>query len=160
MPKLLQRFKECVGNIWSSGADLICITTNPVINKRGEVVMGRGTARQAKDCFPGIASRFAEQVMLYGNHVQIIWSDPLIACFPVKHDWRDAADPKLIERSAAELYAMVSAKPAMRHACLPIDVKVALPRPGCSNGRLLWEDVKPLLVPILDERFTVYSLEA
>lgn len=160
MPRLTQLFKERVGDIWSSGADLICVTTNPIINKRGDVVMGRGTARQAKDRFPGIASRFAEQIRLYGHHVQIIWSEPLIACFPVKHDWKDAADLELIQRSAVELYAMVSAKPSMRHAALPINVEVALPRPGCSNGRLLWENVKPVLVPILDERFTVYSLEA
>lgn len=30
-----------------------------------------------------------------------------------------------------------------------------LPRPGCGNGRLRWEDVRKILEPILDDRFTV-----
>ena len=34
---------------------------------------------------------------------------------------------------------------------------VALPRPGCANGGLNWEDVKPHLERILDDRVTIVT---
>lgn len=150
MPVLIkqQRFAEVVGNIWSSGADLICVTTNPVIAKHGGVVMGRGSAYQAKIRFPGIDRILADQVRRFGNVVSIIWDNPAIASFPVKHHWLWNADPELIRRSAKDLVFV-----ANNRRCKT----VALPRPGCGNGLLRWEDeVKPVLVPILDERFAVY----
>ena len=37
---------------------------------------------------------------------------------------------------------------------------IAIPRPGCSNGGLNWEiDVKPIIEPLLDDRFIIYSLK-
>ncbi len=38
--------------------------------------------------------------------------------------------------------------------------KVYLVRPGCGNGQLKWEDVKPLIAPILDDRFIVVERPA
>ena len=32
---------------------------------------------------------------------------------------------------------------------------VLLPKPGCANGGLNWEQVKPLLEQYLDDRFTI-----
>jgi len=34
---------------------------------------------------------------------------------------------------------------------------VVLPRPGCGNGGLDWDDVRPILEAILDDRFTVVT---
>ena len=31
--------------------------------------------------------------------------------------------------------------------------KVLIPRPGCGYGELNWQDIKPLLESILDDRF-------
>ena len=38
--------------------------------------------------------------------------------------------------------------------------KVYMARPGCGNGQLKWEDVKPLIAPILDDRFIVVERPA
>jgi hypothetical protein len=32
---------------------------------------------------------------------------------------------------------------------------VLLPRPGCGNGHRTWDEVCPVIEPILDDRFTV-----
>ena len=40
------------------------------------------------------------------------------------------------------------------HLALPA-ATYALVRPGCGNGQLQWGDVRPEIVDILDDRFTV-----
>jgi hypothetical protein len=89
-----------------------------------------------------------------GNHVHDLgWysseneSVYRIVSFPVKHRWQDAADLELIKRSALELVELVDRNAWAR--------KIKLPRPGCGNGRLRWSDVKPVLEPLLDDRFVV-----
>jgi hypothetical protein len=34
---------------------------------------------------------------------------------------------------------------------------VLVPRPGCGNGQLDWEDVKPILLDHFDDRFIVVT---
>ena len=46
--------KEVKGDIWKSDCDIIAITTNGVVKKNGELVMGRGIASQAKQRYPDI----------------------------------------------------------------------------------------------------------
>jgi hypothetical protein len=132
-------------------ADAVVITTNGDINSQGRAVMGRGCALEAARLFPGIDRTLAAALREHGNHVQVLDHRSLlgreltIASFPVKHHWHQPADLKLIERSVRELIALAN----------ELDWQtVVMPRPGCGNGRLCWEDVKPLLAG-LDDRFVI-----
>jgi hypothetical protein len=141
---------EVKGNLWDYPADVRIITTNGTIKNNGECVMGRGCAAEAKQRHPTIARVLGEHIQANGNHVGWIYGQErgsIIFSYPVKHNWFEKADPILIERSAKEL--MVAVAPWL---------KIVMPRPGCGNGRLNWDrDVKPILEPILDDRFHVIT---
>lgn len=145
--------KEITGNLWDLPADAKCITTNGFVKADGKAVMGRGCALEAKQRYPQIDWYLGQFIKKYGNVPVCIKSNvptpPYIFSFPVKHNWWEAADLKLIEESAQELMKILDQMP---------DVKtVLLPRPGCGNGRLKWDDVKPILAPILDDRVSIVS---
>jgi len=141
---------EKKGNIWYAKATIICITTNGDVKKNGELVMGRGIAHQATTRYPGLAKLFGDEVKMYGNTycpTPYLDEGRLLALFPVKHHWMDPADLNLIRTSTEQLFAQAIAFP---HAIF------VLPRPGCGNGRLKWEDVKPI-VEILPDNVHIYS---
>ena len=138
---------EVTGNLWDYPADWRCITTNPIINRHGQLVMGRGCAREAADRFPGLPEYAAQRVALNGNVVQSIVAHNLIL-FPVKHHWQEPADLKLIRQSAETLAAL----------CDEHDLgTVVLPRPGCGNGRLTWATVKSWIEPVLPDNVHVIT---
>jgi hypothetical protein len=64
--------------------------------------------------------------------------------------WHLKADLKLIEQSADELEQLVD------HYGWQ---KVAVPAPGCGNGGLTWEEVRPVLEKFFDQRFFVTNFE-
>jgi hypothetical protein len=143
--------KEIEGNLWDVAADLRAITTNPIVNRRDEAVMGRGCAREAKSKVPGIERHFARLLRAHGNRVMLLSrlrDGSRLASFPVKHHWKEEADPRLIRRSAQQLVALADKFGYER---------VVIPRPGCGNGRLSWEEVGPVLAGILDDRFSVVT---
>lgn len=145
---------EVSGDIWMyEPVEAIVITTNGDVNRFGDAVMGRGVARQCRTLWPTSAGRLGDHIKLNGNHVHLFYQppeSPALLSFPVKHHWQEEADPLLIARSAHELAALVTKLEYF---------KVVLPRPGCGNGRLMWAQVKPIIEPILDERFIVVNNE-
>ena len=142
--------REVTGNLWTFPADVRVITTNGAVKKDGGCVMGRGCALEAKTRYPGIDKVLGQHIRLKGNIVSILREDDAdgdtIVSFPVKHHWREEADPKLIE---------VSARTLSGYADLHGWRVIVMPRPGCGNGRLRWDDVRALLAPILDDRFHI-----
>jgi len=165
---------EVQADLWDEVADAKCITTNGFVKANGELVMGAGVAGQAQARYPLFPKVAGQAVKENGNIVMPFrrdeitgklyqWNDSMIKgkepdnnewfiTFPVKHVWYDDADLELIERSAHQLMELVD-----HGAFQPIWKKVLLPRPGCGNGRLKWEDVKPVIEPILDDRIVVIS---
>jgi hypothetical protein len=148
---------EVVGNLWTyktpdgRDPDVRVITTNGTVKKNGECVMGRGCALEAKQRWPHIAETLGRFLNKFGNvpfqlmlHPEILWT------FPVKHNWHEKADITLIEQSARRVVRMVNDD-------FDEQLVVVMPRPGCGNGGLRWEDVKPVLEPILDDRFHVIT---
>ena len=129
--------REVFGDIWEYPADYICITTNGGVRKDGAAVMGRGVALQAKQRFPGIEFILGRSILEYGNIFRMLTVEEKgLFIFPVKYHWRERADLTLIEKSTTDLRRAAELRPGRTFV---------LPRPGCGNGRLLWEQVKPVL---------------
>lgn len=136
---------EKSGNIWEEKCDWLCITTNGVVMNNGRAVMGAGIALQAKQRCPDIDLILAKKIKEKGNivHCLLKYENKWIIAFPTKNDWKHQSDIKLIEQSAKQLkehYDKQVKKPV-----------VCLPKPGCANGGLLWENVKKIIAPILVE---------
>ena len=137
--------KEVFGNVWDYHADCVCIPTNGTVNRRGECVMGRGVARQAKERYPGLAKWIGDIIHSHGNVLHLLGElehgRDLLCTFPVKHEWFHTASPSLIRKSAGELKVLAEKW---------TDKVFVLPRPGCGNGGLFWETVRPLLEDLPD----------
>ena len=89
-------------------------------------------------------------IKLHGNVPFFMFYDnESLITLPVKHHWQQPADLKLIEVSTHEMVSMVNLKPWKI---------VAVPRLGCGNGQRSWEEVKPIIEPLLDDRFIVVNL--
>lgn len=140
--------KEITGNLWEVEADLRVITTNGTTRKDGAAVMGRGCAREARDMFPGIDKHFGELLLKHGNRPMRLRKD--LATLPVKHHWKERADLELIEKSIPLLVELVDRFGYQ---------KVVVPRPGCGNGGLRWSEVRRVVLPLLDERFSVIGFK-
>lgn len=166
--------KEIKGNIFElmlvEGVDSICITTNGIVNANDLAIMGAGTAGEAARRWPTVRANLGKALKAFGNLPYVIgiidknnnFQNPsskmvkeknfkcLVWSFPTKNDFRYKSDIKLIERSALMLVEHVN----------KFDLKkICLPRPGCSNGGLLWDNVKLIIKPILDDRFYITSFE-
>lgn len=140
--------KEAFGNLWDFDG-WHCVTTNGYISQyKHRAVMGRGCAKEAADRWPQLPFKLGRKIHANGNHVYLFSELDLIT-FPVKHNWWERADLELIKQSAQELNnlsGVIGAAP------------VYLPRPGCGNGGLRWEEVKPVIEPILkSDQFTVVT---
>lgn len=139
--------RETYGDMWAYDKRenfIICVTTNGFIKLNGEGVMGAGCAKEAADRYPDLPRLLGQSLKLRGNVVSLLTNQ--ILSFPVKHKWDEKADPRLIQRSAENLTARATAHPFLKYI---------LPRPGCGNGKLLWVDVKPLLVSLPDNVFVI-----
>lgn len=131
----------------------LCITTNGSVKKNGLAVMGRGIALEVQKYFPDMPVRLGKAIREHGNVVQkllqtkkgnSLWS------FPVKHNWWEIADIELIKQSC---YQLMEKLPESGHS----DIRCLLPRPGCGNGKLSWEHVKPKIEPLLDDRVYIVT---
>lgn len=148
------RFREARGDMWKMAADAHCITTNGDVRKDGAAVMGRGCALEAAAMFPAIRADLGYLINEHGNHVHLLGprrhrgNRYVVYSFPVKHHWNEWASFGLIERSAYELMETVESQGYST---------VLLPRPGCGNGHLQWEEVRQVLSPILDDRIVIVS---
>lgn len=146
--------KEVTGDLWelARSADAVVVTTNGEIHWDGQAVMGAGCALEAAQRYPWLPKRLAERLDEGGNQPYLFEVSPeqgmrmALVTFPTKQRWRERSRLELIKSSARTLV-----KWADEHGWK----RVVLPRPGCGYGRLRWEDVKPALVDILDDRFIV-----
>src|SRR5687768_10734729 len=132
------------GDMWDifGKTDLFLFTSNPVVNKRGLAVMGRGIARQVAERYPRAQETFGK--MLSGSYLPYVgvigkFDGQLVGWFRVKDHFAQDAKLSIIERSATLLRDRASAYD-----------RIDLNFPGIGNGKLPREDVLPLLQRLPD----------
>ena len=139
--------REIRGDLWDfHGRAVIGITTCGQLNPKGECLMLRGCARQAKIRFPELPAILGGLIQSRGNHVFCLGGG--IFNFPVENSSFEVPDLALIQRSCRELAALADA------LGWP---EVILPRPGCGTGGLEWLEVRPLLSRHFDRRFRIIT---
>ena len=144
--------KEIKVSIWDRQWDGYwrVIPINTVVKANGELVMGAGLAKQARDRYENLdelwgsfyASKPRSQLVLFGAK--------LLIGFPTKVYWKSDSSLELIDNGLKELLSIRFA-----------EEKIASPRLGCGFGGLNWEqDVKPLVEKYFgdDDNFVVVSL--
>ena len=140
--------REAAGDIWDYlGRAVVCITTNGTVSAKGKAVLGRGCAKQAGERFPDLAMRLGALISREGNRVHPLGNG--LVSFPVEETAWSNPDTALIRRSARELKELAD-------ACGWREIVV--PRPGCGGGGLPWNEVRPLLEGVLDDRFLVITM--
>src|ERR1044071_7172350 len=107
---------------------VICITTNGCVSRRKKAVMGRGSAKEARRYILGVEELLGQKILKDGNVPGFLIPHPLlgrrVGILPVKHNWWEIADLKLIEESVSWLHDQaLTDKSTVFHA----------PRPGCGN---------------------------
>ena len=125
--------KTC--NLWIEKADFRCVLTSGAVAD-GEAVLDSSLAKEAAGRFKGFGLDLGRLLTQRGNHVHEI--RPGLLSFPIKqYQWSGPA-LDVIARSAEELAAIVG------------DAKTLLPRPGCGEGELAWEEVAGVLSSLPD----------
>ena len=151
------------GNIWDKHTEgsFICITVNCTPNSRGVAIMGKGIALEAANRYSYLPILLGRTQIEFGEEEffssrskrpQVFKSCRLIT-FPTKVIWKEKSNIILIQNSCDLLMKMLEDS---KFDFIP--TPIYLPKPGCSNGGLLWEEVEPAITEILDDRFIICDL--
>lgn len=144
------------GNLWDEigVADVVLVTTNSVVmhynrpnSPNCELVMGAGSAREARERYPNLPHALGRLIALKGEHLGVygviipppVGVDPLVGAFQTKVHWKKPSELSVIEYSTFMLFGV--AKKYRR---------VALPFPGINHGKLTRDEVLPLLSDLPD----------
>ena len=148
--------KEIKGDIFDyiGIADAICVTTNGIVKKNGELVMGAGIAKAMANKYPDLAKVLGKKVNTTGKNIVFKGIEAkdnqgtYILSFPTKNDYRSKSDLELIRRSAIRLKYLADIHKLNN---------IIIPCPGIGCGGLKKADVVNLLKDILDDRFTIIT---
>lgn len=169
--------KEITGDLFHVDADCICITTNGFVKSNGEAVMGRGCAKQAANYIPSLPKILGKLIQTEGNipNILITKHGVTLCSFPVKPKtaiftgnnavkhmknrfnegdvipgWACIADVNLIVESAKQIVNLANENNWKN---------IVIPRPGCGAGELSWKNIKLVLEPLLDDRFSIITFK-
>ena len=128
------------GNIFDSPAQTIVNAVNTV------GVMGKGLARAFRQRYPDmfrVYAKICERHLLAPGKLMIFCeSDHWLLLFPTKEDWRDPSKMEYIE-SGLKKFADTYAQKGI--------TSIAFPKLGCGNGKLNWDEVRPLMEKYLNQ---------
>lgn len=131
-------------NLWNSRDDIILVTTNAFVKRNGELVMGRGAARELKERVPEISKVFGSWI---NNHCADTKKYGIMfyksyGAFQVKYNWWESANLSLINYSTNMLIEILNLSTIMK--------TVSMNFPGVGNGKLAYEDVYPIVNKLPD----------
>lgn len=168
--------KEIIGDLWEQECDAICITTNGFVKQTGYCVMGRGCAKEATQRYPKIGHRLGSLIRKNGSAVYNLkrTEQYSIVSFPVKPVWREYNVAEDIVKHMRNKFTIGQRVPGWASTAILSIIKqsaiqlveltdkskwekVVIPRPGCGAGELNWNEVKEVLSPILDDRFSIIT---
>ena len=123
--------------------DVYLFTGNAVIKNNGAIVMGRGAARQVRNCYPGIDRAFGKHLMKEPDlNVLILGkANRQLGWFKVKDHWKEPAKLSIISESVKKLTTIATENPELRFH---------MNYPGVGNGKLDVCAVAPLLQALPD----------
>lgn len=131
-------------NMWDEYLDpryVYAFTTNGTVKNNGELVMGRGTAKQVADMHPGIPAILGDMVSAYGN-IPFLLPHNLVS-IPIKHHWQDPyADEELIVESLNILFEGICDHLLIHKHYKPM---IKMPLPGAGAGKLISKTCKELV---------------
>ena len=142
------------GNIFNDEKrlDFVCITTNSILNKKDELVMGAGVAKAAKELHSDLPKLFGEAIkakaVVGSFYGMILVKDKFIA-FQTKIHWKDKSPIDVVKRSINMLE-----RTALKYK----DKTFGLPFPAITNGGMSVNIVLPMLQNLPDN-VIVYHLE-
>lgn len=164
--------KDLFKSMSEKEVDAICITTNGHWTLDGKAAMGGGCAGVCRETYPQTCENLGlllkknspanvpfligavGEDLKYKDHVQAVQDRNfkcLIFSFPTIDDFITGADLQLIHRSSVIMVQYANAYKMRR---------ILVPRMGSGIGGLDWyREVKPLVEPILDDRFTIVCQE-
>lgn len=131
--------------------DFVGITTNSILNKKGELVMGAGIAKTAKQHNKHLPLLFGSQIKakeVEGSFYGVLVQGKYFA-FQTKRHWKDGSDIQDVIRSINILKRGAEKYP---------NKVFGLPFPAINNGGLCWRYVIKYLKDLPDN-VIVYHLE-
>lgn len=142
-----------IGNIFDyvNELDYVGITTNSTLNKKGELVMGAGNAKEAKCLYPDLPKVFGQMIKSMGcelGYYGIIHYDKFIAV-QTKRNWRDKSLISDVEETLEHLKIIAEMHP---------ELAIGIPYPAINHGGLTESDIYPLLLKLPDN-VIVYKLQ-
>lgn len=136
MAKLNKQISFIKRNLWEyhNRGSYIIITTNGVVAKNGDAVMGGGIALEARERFPDLPKKLGELLHNHGNQL-FVFPEYRLVTLPTKNHFKDNSDIRLIKLGLKQLYDFM-----FNHDECAID-KIYSPLLGCGLGNLSWEKV-------------------
>jgi hypothetical protein len=143
-----------VNDIWElSNTYYIVIPTNIGWKSNGKNVMGAGLAKEATIRFPVLAEWYGTLCRHFRESTPVSFLQPLIL-FPTKDlnrnspwlSWKNKSTLGRIEKSAKELNLWIRSL-----GDGGLERRVAMPPVGCGNGKLNFNDVRPILEKHLND---------
>ena len=128
---------------------VICFTCSPSINKRGELIMARGTAAQAKHFFARKYLRFpltCGVTISQSPHDSVFLLYPSVYAVKTKPCWDRPATLALVMAAAQRIRTWAASRQSTRFI---------IPRLGCGHGGLEWRDLRAQFRAILPNNVTV-----